>query len=111
MSTDRETTARAVATAALGVPGVAGLTGGRGAVLAATNFPGGRVVGVQLTPTSVWVHVVLGRLPLDSVADEVRLAVRAALDRLQDARVVEVVVDDIDESVLGGLPAIRGGLP
>jgi hypothetical protein len=46
VSTDRETTARAVATAALGVPGVAGLTGGRGAVLAATNFPGGRVIGV-----------------------------------------------------------------
>lgn len=108
MTTDRGATARAVAAAVMGVPGVVRLTGGQGAVRAATHYPGGTVTGVRLTTKEVWVHIVLGRLPLAPVADEVRRAVRAELDRMGDARAVEIVVEDLDESALHIVPAGRG---
>lgn len=98
MTTDHGATARSVAAAALGVPGVVGLTGGQGAVIAATHYPGGTVTGVRLSAAKVCVHIVVGRLPLGPVADDVRGAVRAALEGMGDTRVVEVVVEDLDES-------------
>ncbi len=101
---DRGATAHAVAAAALEVPGVARLTAGRGPVAAATHYPGGKVTGVRMTEEGVWVHIVVGLLPLGPVADRVHRAVRAALDRIGDARPVEVVIEDLDE------PAFRSPL-
>ena len=43
-------------------------TGGPG-VEVATQYPGGRVVGVRLGPDEVTVHIIAERLPLDTVAD------------------------------------------
>lgn len=111
MTTDHGATARAVAAAALAVPGVARLTGGRGAVTAVTHYPGGTVTGVRLAPAEVWVHIVVARLPLGPVVDHVRSAGRVVLDEMGDARAVEVVVEDLDESALGTLHAARGGPP
>lgn len=111
MTADHGTTARAVAAAALGVPGVARLTGGGGAVTAATHYPGGTVTGVRLAPDKVWVHIVVGRLPLNPVADDVRRVGRGVLDDMRDGRAVEVVVEDLDESVLSPLRDDRGGVP
>lgn len=95
---DRGATAFAVAAAALEVPGVARLTTGRGPVAATTHYPGGKVTGVRMTEEKVWVHIVAGLLPLGPVADEVHRAVRAALHRMGDARPVEVIIEDLDES-------------
>lgn len=120
MTTDRGAIARVVAAAALGVPGVAQLTGGRGAVRAVTHYPGGTVTGVRLDTARVWVHIVAGRLPLRPLADAVHRAVRAELDRMGDARTVDLVIEDLDESALEVVPAgppgrvlqaSHGGLP
>ena len=46
-------------------------TGGPG-VEVATQYPGGRVLGVRLGTDEVTVHIVAERLPLDAVADAVR---------------------------------------
>lgn len=111
VKTDRGALARSVAAAAQGVPGVARLTGGRGAVTAATHYPGGTVTGVRLTQEGVWVHIVAGRLPLVPLAEEVHRAVRAALNKAGDARAVELVVEDLDEHALRALQAGRQGSP
>ncbi|MFW6091755.1 MAG: hypothetical protein ACODAF_07720 [Actinomycetota bacterium] len=100
MTTDRGAIARAVAAAALGVPGVTRLTGGGGPVRAATHYPGGTVTGVRLEEAKVWVHIVSGRLPLGPLADEVHRAVRAELQRLGEGRRVELVIEDLDELAL-----------
>lgn len=109
MTADRGATARAVADAVLNVPSVARLTGGKGAVSAATHYPGGTVRGVRLGPDTVWVHIVVARLPLAPAADEARRAARSALDGMGDARTVDVVVEDIDEAAFGELRARTGG--
>ncbi|MFW6033763.1 MAG: hypothetical protein ACOC9R_01400 [bacterium] len=103
---DRGAIAHAVAAAALEVPGVARLTAGRGPVAAATHYPGGKVTGVRMTEEGVWVHIVVGLLPLGPVADEVHRAVRAALDRMGDARPVEVIIEDVEESAFRS-PLVR----
>lgn len=95
---DQERLASAVRDAALAVPGVARLTSG-GAVEVATQFPGGKVVGVRLG-NPVEVHVAVDRSPIIPVTERVRAAVRAVLDRSGEHRPVEVVVDDIDPVAL-----------
>ena len=68
----------------------------------ATQYPGGRVLGVQLSFEEVVVHIVAERLPAHRAADEVVSAGRRALDAAGDSRPVAVVVDDIDVDVLPG---------
>ena len=72
-------------------------TGGQG-VEVATQFPGGRVVGVRLGADEVVVHIIAERFPLDIVADAVHAAVGAALAGLGDRRAVAVCIDDLDVS-------------
>jgi hypothetical protein len=72
-------------------------TGGQG-VEVATQYPGGRVLGVRLGADEVTVHVIAERLPLDSVADGVHAAVDATLAALGDRRAVAVRIDDLDVS-------------
>ena len=92
---DRATLAQAVAAGVLAVPGVARLSGGRG-VEAATLYPGGKVVGVVADEQAVRVHVVAGRLPLGPLVQEVRAAVAIVLAGLGTARVVDLVVEDLE---------------
>jgi hypothetical protein len=77
------------------VPGVARLSGGRG-VEAATLYPGGKVVGVVADEQAVRVHLVAGRLPLGPLVAEVRAAVAIVLAGLGAARVVDLVVEDLE---------------
>ena len=92
---DRATLAQAVAAGVLAVPGVARLSSGRG-VEAATLYPGGKVVGVVADDQAVRVHVVAGRLPLAPLVQEVRAAVAIVLAGLGAARVVDLVVEDLE---------------
>ena len=92
---DRATLAQAVAAGVLAVPGVARLSGGRG-VEAATLYPGGKVVGVVADDQAVRVHIVAGRLPLGPLVQEVRAAVAIILAGLGAARVVDLVVEDLE---------------
>ncbi|MGW0435990.1 hypothetical protein ACWDV4_26025 [Micromonospora sp. NPDC003197] len=91
---DQQRLASAVRDAVLAVPGVARLTSG-GAIEVATQFSGGKVVGVRLGDP-VEVHVAVDRSPIIPVTEQVRAAVQAVLDRSGEHRPVEVVVDDID---------------
>ncbi len=68
----------------------------------ATQYPGGRVLGVRLSPEEVVVHIVAERVPAHRSADEVVSAGRRALDAAGDSRPVAVVVDNIDVDVLPG---------
>ncbi len=90
--------ALAVAAAVDSVSGVR-RTGGPG-VEVATQYPGGRALGVRLGADEVTVHIVAERLPLDAVADAVRVAARSALAAHGDRRAVAVSVDDLDVSFL-----------
>jgi hypothetical protein len=92
---DRATLAQAVAAGVLAVPGVARLSGGRG-VQVATLYPGGKVVGVVADDQAVRVHVVAGRLPLGPLVQEVRAAAAIVLAGLGAARVVDLVVEDLE---------------
>jgi hypothetical protein len=76
-------------------------TGGPG-VEVATQYPGGRVIGVRLGPDQVAVHIVATRLPLETVADAVHAAVGATLAGLGDRRAVVVNIDDLDVSSMPG---------
>ncbi len=82
---------------AAAVDEVAGVrrTGGIG-VEVATQYAGGRVVGVGLSDAGVVVHVIAERLPLEPVISAVQDAARQALQSLSDPRAVNVVVDDLD---------------
>ena len=95
ITVDRSTLAQAVAAGVLAVPGVARLSGGRG-VEAATLYPGGKVVGVVADDQAVRVHLVAGRLPLGPLVQEVRAAVAIVLAGLGAARVVDLVVEDLE---------------
>jgi hypothetical protein len=95
---DRERLVSAVRDAVLAVPGVARLTTG-GAIEVATQFAGGKVVGVRLG-NPVEVHVAVDRSPIIPVTDRVRAAVHAVLERSGEPRPVDVVVDDIDPVAL-----------
>lgn len=95
----RAALAKAIAETVGAVPGVARLSPG-GVVEVATQFAGGKVVGVLLTPTTVRVHVVVDRVPVPVVAAAAGEAVRAVLVGLADPRAVDVVVDDIELSAV-----------
>ena len=77
-------------------------SGGQG-VAVATQYPGGRVVGVRLGPDEISVHIIAERLPLEVVADAVHAAVGATLAGLGDRRAVTVTIDDLD------VPSMPGG--
>jgi hypothetical protein len=70
-------------------------SGGPG-VEVATQYPGGRVVGVRLGGEQIVVHIIAERLPLQTVADAVHAAVGATLAGLGDRRAVAVRIDDLD---------------
>lgn len=89
-----EDVARAVADAALAVPGVAGLSPGKG-IEVSTQFSGGKVVGVRLTRDGVTVAIVADRVPLPEIANEVTATVRRVLSATGDDRPVTVVIDDL----------------
>ena len=76
-------------------------TGGPG-VEVATQYPGGRVLGVRLGADEVTVHIIAERLPLDMLAEAVRFAARSALAAHGDSRAVVVRVDDLDVLSLPG---------
>lgn len=88
--------------AALAVPGVARLAAGS-AVEIATHFAGGKVVGVRLAGETVQVHLVVDRLPVPPVADQVAAAVREVLTGAGDPRPVQVIVDDLDDAAFRAL--------
>jgi hypothetical protein len=90
--------ASAVAAAVDTVAGVR-RTGG-GGVEVATQYPGGRVVGVLLGAETVTVQVIAEQFPLIALADSVRAAVRVALSGFDDQRRVDVTIDDIDVAKL-----------
>jgi hypothetical protein len=92
---DRAVLAAAVATALARVPGVARLSPGAG-VEVATQFAGGKVVGVAVRDDAVVAHLVVDRLPLDQVARAARAAGEAALADLGVARRLDLVICDVD---------------
>ncbi|MFY1670577.1 hypothetical protein ACN27G_11520 [Plantactinospora sp. WMMB334] len=79
--------------AVLLVPGVTGLTAGSG-IEAATQFPGGKIVGVRLGDP-VEVHVEVGPVPIVPVAEQIQAAVRGVLESFGREASVEVIVEDI----------------
>ncbi|HZM78429.1 MAG TPA: hypothetical protein VFC19_22105 [Candidatus Limnocylindrales bacterium] len=84
-----------IADAVSAAPGVRRLTGGD-AIEAATQYPGGKVVGVRLAET-VQIHLVADRVPLPPVGAEAAKAARSVLAKAGDDRPVEVFIDDIEE--------------
>ena len=94
-----EDVARGVAEAALAVPGVAGLSPGRG-IEVSTQFPGGKVVGVRLSGSEVCVRVTADRVPLPAVAAQVRASARRVLQAVGDNRPVTVFIDDVTPAAL-----------
>jgi hypothetical protein len=95
----RHAVAMAMATAVDGVNG-ARRTAGAG-IEVATQYGGGRVVGVRLGDDRIETHIVVEGHDVMGVVDDVHASVRQALDSLGDRRSVAVVVDDVD---LGALP-------
>jgi hypothetical protein len=92
---DRAVLAAAVATALAQVPGVARLSPGTG-VEVATQFAGGKVVGVGVRDDAVVAYLVVDRVPLDQVARAARVAGEAALADLGVARRLDLVIEDVD---------------
>lgn len=86
--------ALAVAEAVDAVVGVRRTGGQR--VEVATQYPGGRVVGIRLGADEVTVHIIAERLPLHIVAEAVHAAVGPILDSFGDRREVAVCIDDLD---------------
>jgi hypothetical protein len=99
----RRDLALAVAAAVDSIPGVR-RTAGSSAAEVSTLYPGGRVDGVSLDEDLVMVCVVLSRLPIPPVLEEIVAAASAALKAYGDSRSVEVVVDDLDIDQLPPLP-------
>ena len=94
-----------MATALARVPGVARLSPGAG-VEVATQFAGGKVVGVGVRGDAVVAHLVIDRLPVDQVARAARAAGEAALGDLGVARRLDLVIDDVDLDHLPPISAI-----
>jgi hypothetical protein len=92
---DRAALAASVASALTQVPGVARLSPGTG-VEVATQFAGGKVVGVGVRDDAVIAHLVIDRLPLDQVARAARAAAESALADLGAAHRLDLVIDDVD---------------
>ncbi len=76
-------------------------SGGSGVEIA-TQFAGGRVLGVRLAADEVAVHIVAEQLPLHDLVERVRSAATRALGAVGDPRTVAVVVDDVDVASLPG---------
>ncbi len=91
---DRAALAAAIAEAVKAVPGIERLTGGND-VEVATQFAGGKVLGVRLRET-VEVHVVANKMPLPPVAEKTATAARVVLAQAGDTRPVEVFIDDFE---------------
>jgi hypothetical protein len=92
--------AEAIAAAAINVPGVARLAGGKFGQIA-TYAPGRKVNGVRFTGNAVEVHLVAEWVEsLPQLADDVR----AALDTLTAGRSVSVFVDDITQIEISASP-------
>ena len=92
--------AELVAAAVLACPEVAGLHGGRFGEVA-TYLPGRRVIGVRITPTEVFVHVI-ARYRV--TVNQIDTAVRVALVPHVGALPVTLTIEDL----VADLPA-RGG--
>lgn len=99
--------AGSIRAAALSVPGVHAVAS-TGPIETATLYAGGKVAGVRVTGSRVRVHVVVGRLPVVAVADQVRSVARTVLLANGDHRAVDVVVDDVAETVLADGRAATG---
>lgn len=69
---------------------------GDGGVEVATQYRGGRVVGVRLGDAQIEVHVVAEHPDVAVVAGKIQVAARRALDLVGDRRKVMVFVDDLD---------------
>ncbi len=89
--------AMAIADAVRSVPG-ARLSAGSG-VAVATQYRGGRVLGVSLTGEEVTVQIVAAAVPLPPLLEALHRTVAAAMERAGDIRTVHVHVADVD---LGG---------
>ena len=87
--------AAAVATALAQVPGGARLSPGTG-VEVATQFAGGKVVGVGVRDDAVVAYLVVDRVPVDQVAQAARAAGEAALADLGVGRRLDLVIDDVE---------------
>jgi hypothetical protein len=72
----------------------------------ATQYRGGRTIGVRLSDDRVEVHIIAERPEVAVVAQDVHDVTRHALDALSDRRCVAVVIDDLDvvSLLLGGSP-------
>jgi hypothetical protein len=84
----REDVARSVAEAVQAVPGVAGLHPGFD-VEVATQYSGGKVVGLSLSGEAVDVYITADRIPFKDVADQAAAAAA-----------VNVVVADVTDAGL-----------
>jgi hypothetical protein len=87
---------------AAAVDAAAGVRRMRGALSAGTQYPGGRVDGIDVADREVVVHIVAECLPLSEVVDVVRSAAEKILGAEGDRRPVRVAVDDLD---VGTLPS------
>jgi hypothetical protein len=83
----------AVAAAVTACPGVSALFGGRGDAIA-SYLPGRRVPGVEVTPTTVTIHV---RSRWGISAPQLLTEVAAATSPLRHGKRLQVVVADIDD--------------
>ena len=79
-------------------------SGGSGVGIA-TQYPGGRVVGIHLGEDQISVHIIAEVLPLDSVIEAARSAALSAVREAGDDRPVAVTVEDIEVEFLP--PSIR----
>jgi hypothetical protein len=102
VATDPATLASAVRDAVLAVPGVARLLPG-GPVEVATQFPGGKIPGIRLGD-AVEVHIAVDPVPIEPLAEQIRVAVRDVLARAGMDRPVEVVIDDVDLAAQTAVP-------
>ena len=95
----REDVARSVAEAVQAVPGVAGLHPGFD-VAVATQYSGGKVVGLSLSGEAVDVYITADRIPFKDVADQAAAAAARVLAASGDGRPVNVVVADVTDAGL-----------
>lgn len=86
--------ALAVAAAVDSVPG-ARRSRGTG-IEVATQYRGGKAIGVGLRDDCVEVHVVAERPDVTRLAEDIHAVTRRALDGIGDRRRVAVFVDDLD---------------
>jgi hypothetical protein len=88
---------------AAAVDALSGVRRSRGTgVEIATQYRGGRTVGVRLRDDRVEIHVVAERPQIARLGEEIHAAARRALDGIADHRPVAVFVDDLDVVSLSG---------